>query len=240
MPLAIKWSRWRRNDTFSDSRMIETRIPRFLIIRFQYLTHACCPYGAANLYLTFKIVVMFTRLLQNSKPLRNHSKPLRNHSIPSREQKPSRRGAAAVECALCLLILLPIIFGTLEVCAGLLVRQSLTVSAFEGVRAGVSRGTTNADILVRTAQVLEFRDIDLGEASTTEFAQPGAEHGIFLITRDELPIDQLDALDPITVRIVAPAANNATPIFRHLINRNIEARATMVREFDSPAEVIVN
>ena len=89
-------------------------------------------------------------------------------------------------------------------------------------------------------QVLEFRDVDLGEASTTEFAQPGAEHGIFLITRDGLPIDELDALDPITVRIVAPAADNATPIFRHLINRNIEARATMVREFDSPAEVIVN
>ena len=189
--------------------------------------------GQLTYSLRSKIVVMFTRLHQNSKSQRNHS-------VSLYRQKPSRTGSAAVECTICLLVLLPIIFGTLETCAGFLVKQSLTVSAFEGVRAGVGRGTTNADILVRTAQVLEFRNVDLGSASTTEFAQPGAQHGIFLITPGGLPVEQLDALDPITVRIVAPAAGNATPIFEHLVNRNIEASATMVREFDSPAETVVN
>lgn len=146
----------------------------------------------------------------------------------------NRSGNAAVECALCLLVLTPIIFGTLETCAGILVKQSLTVSAFEGIRAGVGRGTTNADILTRTRQVLEFRGVSLGEASTTEFASPGDEHGIFLITPDNTAVEDLDALDPITLRIVAPAGENATPIFEYLVNRNIEASVTMVREFDKP------
>jgi hypothetical protein len=153
----------------------------------------------------------------------------------------NRSGAAAVECALCLLILTPIIFGTLETCAGILVKQSLTVSAFEGVRAGTGRGTTNADILTRTRQVLEFRQVSLGEASTTEFANPGDEHGIFLITPNDDDVEDLDALDPITLRIVAPSAGNATPIFEYLFNRNIEASVTMVREFDKPVtNVVVN
>ena len=143
-------------------------------------------------------------------------------------------GSSTVEFAICLVVLIPIIFGTLESCAGYLVKQSLTVSAYEGVRSGVGRGTTNADVITRTAQILEFRHISLGDASTTEFAQPGDRYGIFLITRDNLPVEDLDALDPITVKIVAPSAENATPVFKHLINRNIEASATMVREFDKP------
>jgi len=170
---------------------------------------------------------MFLRSNRTSKPQTIDQRRLR-------PKKLSRSGIAAVECALCLLVLTPIIFGTLEICAGILVQQSLTVSAFEGVRAGVGRGTTNADILTRTAQVLAFRGVSLGEGSTTEFAQPGAQHGIFLITPNNLPIDQLDALDPITVRIVAPTEGNATPIFDHLINRSIEVSVTMVREFDAP------
>jgi len=158
-----------------------------------------------------------------------------------RSGKQKRSGIAAVECAFCLLVLTPIIFGTLEMCAGILVQQSLTVSAYEGVRAGVGRGTTDADVLARTAQILEFRGVSLGDGSTTEFAQPNAKHGIFLITPNNLPIDQLDALDPITVRIAAPTEGNATPIFEHLINRTIEVSVTMVREFDAPVgNVIVN
>ena len=154
-----------------------------------------------------------------------------------RSRKPGRSGVATVECAICLLMLTPLIFGTLEICAGYLAKQSLTVSAYEGVRAGVGRGTTNDDILVRTLQVLEFRGIDLGSGSTTDFADAGARHGIFLITPGGLPVQQLDALDPITVRIVVPADGNATPVFGRLINRDIEATVTMVREFDQPIDV---
>lgn len=150
----------------------------------------------------------------------------------------NRSGVAAVECAVCLLILTPIIFGTLEVCAGVLAKQSLTVSAYEGVRAGVGRGTTNADILTRTAQVLEFRGVSLGDGSTSKFAKSGDKHGIFLITPDGRPVEELDALDPITVRIVAPSEGNATPVFEHLLNRDIVVAVTMVREFDAPVSTV--
>lgn len=161
-------------------------------------------------------------------------------SISGRQSRRGRQrtGTSTVECAICLLVLVPIIFGTLEVCAGFLVKQSLTVSAYEGVRSGVGRSTTNADILTRTAQILKFRNISLGGASTTEFAKTGDQYGIFLITPGNLPVEKLDALDPITVRIVAPSDGNATPIFEHLLNRSIEASATMVREFDSPVDDI--
>ncbi len=168
-------------------------------------------------------------------------KSLTRKRLRSRARDSNRSGAAAVECALCLLVLTPIIFGTLETCAGILVQQSLTVSAFEGVRAGTGRGTTSEDILVRTRQVLEFRGVKLGEASLTEFASEGDKHGIFLITPGDADVEDLNALDPITLRIVAPAAGNATPIFEHLINRDIEASVTMVREFDRPVgNIIVN
>lgn len=169
------------------------------------------------------------------------AKPFTRKRLRSRSRDSNRSGAAAVECALCLLVLTPIIFGTLEMCSGILVKQSLTVSAFEGVRSGTGRGTTSADILTRTRQVLEFRGVTLGNASMTEFANTGDEHGIFLITPDDDDVEDLDALDPITLRIVAPSAGNATPIFEYLVNRNIEASVTMVREFDKPVgNIIVN
>ena len=170
---------------------------------------------------------MFLRFNQNLK--RQAANRLRSQSGNS-----NRKGLATVEIAFCLVLLIPFILGTLEMCAGYLVKQSLTVSAFEGVRAGVGRGTTNADILIRTAQVLEFRQISLGTASTTEFADADDDFGIFLITRDDLPVEDLDALDPITVRVVAPSGENATPIFNHLVDRKIQASVTMVREFDKP------
>ena len=185
------------------------------------------PFGPVFLFLTFRSETMFQRSNQTTKQLNRKS-------LRSRWRDLNRSGSAAVECALCLLILTPIIFGMLEMCAGILVQQSLTVSAFEGVRAGTGRGTTSEDILVRTRQVLEFRGVDLGDASMTEFATAGAEHGIFLTTPDDANVEDLDALDPITLRIVAPSAGNATPIFEFLFNRNIEASVTMVRDFDKP------
>lgn len=144
-----------------------------------------------------------------------------------RGRRSQRRGVAIVESIPCLMVLLIITFGTIEVCAGIYVKQSLVIAAYEGVRAGVGRGTTNQQIIDRAEEILAFRNITWNESDPN--------YGVFIITPNDAPVDELDALDPITVHIVVPSTGNSSPIFNHMLNRDIDGSATMVREFDPPA-----
>lgn len=145
-----------------------------------------------------------------------------SRSLRSRKRN-ARKGGAAVEAAICFPVIILLMMGTLEICAGIYLKESLTVCAYEGVRAGIHRRSTADEVMERVLAMLEDRHITIPEDAG------GTPQGIEIIPSD---FGDLEALDPITVRITAPTAGNSLYIFDSLVNRNVSASVSMVREFD--------
>jgi Flp pilus assembly protein TadG len=131
------------------------------------------------------------------------------------KQAGARRGVAALECAIVLPFILIIMTGTLEICSGIYLKESLTICAFEGVRVGVRRRGTADMVNDRVQEVLAERQIV--NASVTV-----------------LPTDfaSLAALDPITVIVEAPANGNTAFNYGVMTGRTVAASVSFVREFD--------
>ena len=127
----------------------------------------------------------------------------------------ARSGVAAVEAAFCFPLILILMMGTLEISAGLYLRESISICCFEACRVGTRRGATADDVEDRAIEVLA----DRGVVSATVTITPSN-------------FDSLDALDQISVDISAPTAGNSIFIFDNLVNRNVSSRVTMIREFD--------
>ncbi len=144
---------------------------------------------------------------QNERP--NQSKPRRR--LHGRQ----RRGAAAVECAFCIPVVIILMFATLETCSGIFLKETLTVAAYEGVRVGVRRRATASAVQTRCEEILAARNI---------------QNATITITPSNF--DSLDALDPITVTVSAPTAGNSLFIFDFMAARTASAEVSMVREFD--------
>ena len=127
----------------------------------------------------------------------------------------NRRGSSAVECAFCIPVVMLIMFGTLETCSGVFLKETLTVTAYEGCRVGVRRRATRTDVINECNAVLAARGVTGATVSVT-------------------PADfsTLSALDPISVTVSAPTNGNSTYIFNFMADRSVSARVTMVREFD--------
>ena len=159
-------------------------------------------------------------LLHNKQ---KHSSQRQDRIIGRRSQLPKvRGGGAAVEAAFCFPLIVLLMMGTLEVCAGIYLKESLTVCAFEGIRVGVHRNATAEEVMESALAALEDRQITIPDNDD--------DLGVTISPSD---FGALDALDPITITIVAPTAGNSLYIFDSLVNRNVSASVTMVREFDS-------
>ena len=130
----------------------------------------------------------------------------------------NRSGAAVVEAALCIPLIIILMFGTLEISAGYYLKESLTIAAYEGARTGVKRRATKDQVVQRVKDILEARNVSLGQ------------NGRITVTPDDLTT--LETLDPLTVTVSAPSADNSAFIFNALANRSIDASVKMAREFD--------
>jgi Flp pilus assembly protein TadG len=88
-----------------------------------------------------------------------------------------------VEFALVLPVLIALIVGIVESCNLIYVKQSLTISAYEGARAAIVKGMTQTDIEARTDQVLSDRKIK----NTTILISPNppssASYGNYITVR---------------------------------------------------------
>ena len=131
----------------------------------------------------------------------------------------SRRGAAAVEAAMCIPVIIILMFGTLEISAGYYLKESLSIAAYEGARTGAKRRATKAQVIARVNDILSARNVDLGES------------GSIVVSPDDL--SSLSALDPLTVTVKAPSAGNSAIIFDSVANRMITGQVKMAREFDN-------
>jgi len=136
-----------------------------------------------------------------------------------RPHQRSRRGAAIVEAALCIPIIILLMFGTLEICAGYYLQESLTIAAYEGARTAARQDANPADVRQYVLDLLEDRGVDIGD-------------GDVVITPSTFTNQR--ALDPVTVRVSAPTAGNSIFAFQYIANRTLEAEVTFAFETGLP------
>lgn len=124
---------------------------------------------------------------------------------------------------MCIPVVIILMLGTLEVCSGIYLAESLTICSYEACRAGVRRRATYDDVYARAVEALADRNV------TLPTNDDGESVGIVIEPSD---FSTLKSLDPIKVTITAPTAGNSLYIFDTLVNRNLTASVSMVREFD--------
>ena len=67
-----------------------------------------------------------------------------------RTTRSNRRGIAAVELAVCLPVIVLLVFGSIEASSFIFLKQSLNVSAYEGIREAIRVGSNNAAAVIGT------------------------------------------------------------------------------------------
>ncbi len=76
------------------------------------------------------------------------------------KKRRKRAGAAVVELAITLPVLLTLILGSLEMCNSIRLRKDLTLAAYEGSMISVLPSATSADVTAAIAQVLHDRGVN--------------------------------------------------------------------------------
>lgn len=78
----------------------------------------------------------------------------------SSQRAQRKLGAAIVELALCLPVVLLLTFATVEACHFIHLKQSLKVAAFEGVRVGIVRGADASNVQAQCQLFLDSRGVN--------------------------------------------------------------------------------
>lgn len=135
------------------------------------------------------------------------------HLTNHRRTTNRRRGAAVVEFAVCLPVLMLLILGSIEATSAVFLKQALTTAAYEGVRTAIRSGATTAEAEQRANNVLNVRQVR--DANIT--FQPA---NIAAAARGQR----------ITVQISAPISSNSPFIGRVIADRVTTVRTVMVKE----------
>lgn len=125
----------------------------------------------------------------------------------------TRRGAATVELAVCLPVIVILAIGSMESASMIFLRQALVQSAYESVKEAVKTNGGQATALTRGQEVLAFRDIT-GESITFEPSN----------------VDDLEPGTPVTVTVSAPGDANSVIPFGPFKGQTISVTATMLKE----------
>ena len=124
-----------------------------------------------------------------------------------------RTGNATVELAVCLPVLVLIVFGSLQASSMYFLRQAMVQSAYEGVKEAARNDGSQTLARERAEQTLAFRDIT-GETITFFPGNSGA----------------VAPGTPITVTVSAPGDQNSVLPFGVFGGRTVSASATMNKE----------
>ncbi len=76
-----------------------------------------------------------------------------------RTNRKRARGAAIVELAVCLPVLVTMVWGTIEVTGAIFMKQSLTSAAHEGALTGMRMNSTEAQIIAKVEFILNARGV---------------------------------------------------------------------------------
>ena len=139
---------------------------------------------------------------------------IRKQSSPRTRQPGDHRNAiATVELAIILPILFTLIFGTLEICHRLLLKQTATVAAYETARSAARRTTNQEEARGRGIQIMEDRGI-VGATITFRPAE----------------IDELTVGEEFRVQVRVPLRNNTPVNYVLPVGGRLLVRSYMLRE----------
>jgi len=127
----------------------------------------------------------------------------------------NRRGAAAVETAICLPLFVIIVLGTIECCDLMFLRQGLVQAAYEGARVAIVPGAKPNNVIEQVNRILVQRRI---RASSIRITPPNF-HTLPFGTQVTVEVD------------AAPGANGQ--LMRLVQRGTIRGRTTMMIEQDA-------
>jgi hypothetical protein len=126
---------------------------------------------------------------------------------------PNRRGVAAVEFAVCLPVIVLLVFGSIEASSFIFLKQSLNVAAYEGIRESIRVGSANTDGVDRAQNILVSRNVRDFQISFPNGDSGSAARG-----------------DEIVIEVSAPTQTNSPLAGQFVTNRMLTARVVMVKE----------
>lgn len=141
------------------------------------------------------------------------SKTSKRTSAPKRARRRHRSGAAVVEFAVCLPILMVMILGSIEATSAIFLKQSLVASAYEGIREAAKVRGTAASANQFATSVLTARQVRSFRVVFTPADPSTAVRG-----------------DRVTVEVSAPISANSPFIGKVIQDRTLVARAVMIKE----------
>jgi hypothetical protein len=103
-----------------------------------------------------------------------------------------RSGAAVVELAIILPLLMLLVFGTVQSCNAIHLRQALVTAAFEGSRVVTRDSASREDVIARCNSILDARGVT----------------GYTITITPNQPLHTIDDGENVSVRIEAPIAGN--------------------------------
>jgi len=128
-------------------------------------------------------------------------------------RKKSRRGAAAVEFAVCLPVVLLIVFGSIQAASMLFLRQATIQAAYEGVKVAIRDQGTDEGVREAAQAVLDGRQLT----------------GVTIDIQPE-NVDTLEAGTIVDVIVSAPSDENTLFPFGLFTGTIVSANAVMVKE----------
>ncbi|MGD9856164.1 MAG: TadE/TadG family type IV pilus assembly protein [Planctomycetaceae bacterium] len=126
----------------------------------------------------------------------------------------SRRGVAAVEFAVCLPVLVLVVFGSIEACTMVFLKESLTVAAYEGSRLALQPTATEADVITRCQEVLTDRKVQAATVQLTPSVLSSVPGG-----------------DSIEILVSAPCGSNAVIPVWFYGGTTLTGRSTVMKEY---------
>lgn len=130
-----------------------------------------------------------------------------------RRRTKSRKGAAAAELAVCLPVIVLLVFASIEACSMTFLRQALSATCYEGIRLAIQEDVSNQDVLNLCNEILDGRKVN------------GAT-----ITIDPPDITAVSKGSPITITITAPCDENSVAPSWFFGGRSLSGTASMVNE----------
>lgn len=103
----------------------------------------------------------------------------------------------------------------IETCTVIFLKESVTLSAYEGARIGIHKNATDAQVSSRIQEFLDSRGIEYEDNFLT-FSNPS--------------FDDADALENVTVTVTVPCEGNTYTGWM-FTGRSVEASVTMRKEF---------
>lgn len=137
----------------------------------------------------------------------------RNRITATRPTTRRRGGTAVIELAVCLPVIILLVFGSIEAASFIFLKQSLSAAAYEAAREAIRNTSNNTISEARATNVLDARSV---KDYTISF--PNGESGTAIRGSE------------IVVLVTAPTQANSPLAGQFVANRQLTARVVMVKE----------